>query len=189
MSITIDLNQLYENNFGTRPKADQIEVDGNDSRLVNVRSGEKYFKAAPDDLYGRSVFMPITLGGVFLPYTWLTISGSKKIVQTDLTERRGYVKEFIRENDLQINIKGFVFNADGTFPEQQVEALNALFAINAAIAIDCPFTDIFLLTNENGAQDSIVIKSFKFLDDKGVEHVKSFEIELVTDQDFELEIL
>lgn len=183
----INLNQLFEDGFGFRPEGEEIEVDEN--TVFNLRESEKYYKQNPLDLYGRTVFMPVTLNGLFLPYSWITIAGGKKIVETDFTERRGTIKEFISQTDLSINVKGFFINPEKTFPESQIVEFKDLVNVDTAVEIDCPLTDIFLLTNEAGAQDNVIIKNWRLLDNKGVEHVKGYEMNLVTDQELELEIL
>lgn len=180
------LNDLFENTFGFSPD-DEIEVKEED--LVTVTSDEKYYKENPHDVLGRVVFMPVTINGLFLPYCWFTISGGKKIVSTDLTERRGAVHEYISDTDLKINIKGFVFNHDGSFPESQVKELQELWAVNQAVEIDCPLTDLFLLTSDSGAQDKVIIENWRLLDNKGKKGVRGYEMNLITDQELELEIV
>src|SRR5690554_3979343 len=124
--ITIDIQAIFSGQFGFNPPAEEIRIDGNDSRIVNIKSDDKWYRADPDDLYGRSVFMPVTINGLFLPYCWLSITGGNKIVETDFTERDGTVKEYIAANDLEITLQGVVLNRDGTFPERQIEDLRDL---------------------------------------------------------------
>ncbi|MDW8420164.1 MAG: DUF6046 domain-containing protein, partial [Chitinophagales bacterium] len=97
------------------------------SNLINKKSqtgmyGSYYAK----DIRGRDVFMPLTLGGLFLPYVWLNVKVAKRIVETPLTERRGSVMELISFDNVQIGVKGFAVNHDGTFPEEIIEDLRKL---------------------------------------------------------------
>lgn len=172
-------------NYRTEPDAGDLKVDSIVNRKSEVGNYGSYYAA---DALGRTIFMPVTIGGTFLPYAWLTINGSKRIVETTMTERRGSVKEHISMDDYRINVKGFIIGHDGAFPEKQAEELKTLWERNEALEINCILTDIFLLTGENGGQDKVVIEDFTLNENPGVEHVRAFEMNLITDQQFELEI-
>lgn len=186
---TFDIKNIINRTFGFSPEVEEVKIDGNDSRIVNVKSKGKWYKTDPSDLYGRSIFMPVTINGLFLPYCMVTPSGGNKIVETDLTERDGTVKEYIRSDDLALRIQGVVVNRDGTFPEEMVTELRDLWRMKVALDIDCPLTDLFLLTNETNAQDKVVIYDWTMMPRKGVEMAMGFEMNLKSDQEFELELL
>lgn len=183
-----NIKDIIANTFGFNPQVDEIEIDGSDSRIVNVKSDGKWYKSEPSGLYGYTVFMPVTVAGIFLPYCMVTISGGNKIVETDVTDRDGMVKEYIRADDLSIQIQGVLYTRDGTFPEEQAQEFKDLVRTRVAVEIDCPLTDIFLLTNETNAQDKVVVMDWKLTPQKGVEHVVPFELSLKTDREFELEV-
>ncbi len=191
--IEIQLSELYRLHYGYSPDQ-KIQIDDEDwnAKRWQGDSKDKWYKIDPKSANGKRIFMPVTFKWVgaelFLPYCWMQITGGKYIVETRFTERRGSVKEIISEEELSINIQGFVFNRDGSFPETDVERLKALWAVNEPVEIDCPLTDIFLLTNEQNIRDRVLIKDFTLKPDKGVEHVKGFEMNLVSDADLELEI-
>ncbi len=187
--LEINLSLLFQKHWGDVPQ-EPIEIDGTDSRIVqqrwNAANNEKYYEV--EDLSGKRVFMPVWLGGLFLPYVWLTITGGKHIVETYFTERRGSVKEIVNERELLIEVQGFFVGTDGAFPEEQVQALRDVLALNEAVEINCPLTDIFLLQGENDLRDRVLITDWKFLPNRGVENVKAFELAMVSDAELELEI-
>lgn len=130
---------------------------------------------------GTPYFMPVKLSGVELSIPLVTISARKRIVQTPLVGRRGTVKELINIEDYAINIKGIAIEQDSRFPEFSIQQMRDLFEINQAITIQCALTDIFLQQD-----DSVVITGMSFPDMRGIEHAQAYEINLVSDQDFEL---
>lgn len=183
-----EIKEIIALTFGFGGQVEEIAIDENDSRLVNVKSDGKWYKTEPEGLYGRPVFMPITLNGLFLPHCMITISGGNKIVSTNLTDRDGMVKEYIRADDLTITIQGALFTRNGSFPEAAMSEFRELVNTRVAVEIDCPLTDIFLLVNETNAQDKVVIESWSIKPVRGVEHVVPFEIHLKSDREFELEL-
>ncbi len=146
----------------------------------------KYGSYYEKDVMGRDVFMPITLGGLFLPYVWINISSSKRLVETPMTERRGNVNEFISMDSYKFGIKGLVIGHDGQFPEADVEDLKTLWERNEAVEIKSILTDIFLLSSENEGQDKVILTNFQLAENKGVEHVRGFTFDVSSDQEFDL---
>jgi hypothetical protein len=180
-----DLNSMFSSMFGYSPG--KIKIDPKD---VTIKSGDgKYGSYYAKDVMGRDVFMPVTLGSLFMPYVWLNISGSKRLVETPMTERRGSVHELINMEDYKISIKGLLIGHNGQFPEKDVEDLKTLWERQEAVSIKCVLTDIFLLSTEHGGQDKVIITNLSFAENPGVEHVRGFSFDLVTDQEFELEII
>lgn len=179
------LNDLFAKQFGYTPQTIEVPKESVRKKSTTGKYGSYYAK----DLQGRDVFMPMTLGGLFLPYVWFNISGTKRYVETDLTERRGSVTEYVSMNDYRMSVKGLLIGHDGSFPEKDVEDLKTLWERAEALEIKCILTDIFLLTNEHGGQDKVLMQNFNLAENPGVEHVRGFTFDLKTDQQFELEIL
>ncbi|MBA3899525.1 MAG: hypothetical protein H0X62_04815 [Bacteroidetes bacterium] len=180
-----NLNDMFSKQFGYKP----MDIDIKEKEVLKKSTPGKYGSYYATDAMGRTVFMPLTLGGLFLPYTWVNVSGSKNIVETPMTERRGVVREHISMDDYQFNVKGFVIGHDGRYPEKDVEDLRILFERNEALSCKSILTDIFLLSTEHGGQDKVVIQNFHLHENPGVEHVRAFEFQMVSDQAFELEII
>src|ERR1700743_1877372 len=124
----LNLKQIFSQQFGYTPA--DFKIDPKD--VLKKSTPGKYGSYYAKDSQGRDVFMPLTLGGLFLPYVWMSIRGSKEIVETDMTQRRGKVKEMISMNDYEFAVKGLLIGHDGRFPETDVDALRALFERNEA---------------------------------------------------------
>lgn len=185
-----NLGDLFIEQWGYSPGGNINDLVVDDSDLVNRRTPTgNYGGYYGEDSEGREVFMPITLGDLFMPYVWMSVSGSKRIIETPLTERRGSVKELISIDDYRFSIKGFVIGHDGTFPEKDIEDLRKLFELNEAIEMKCPLSDIFLLTADGNGQDRVVITELTIHEAKGIEHVRGFDMTVVTDQELELELI
>jgi hypothetical protein len=130
--------------------------------------------------------MPVKLNGAYLPYPTIRISGKKTIVETSLVGQGGTVKELISLQDYHISIKGLIIGTDGNWPEEAVKILIETYKIGKAVSIDCPLTDLFLISPENHGSNQAVITGIDFPETKGVENVVGYSLELVSDHDFEL---
>lgn len=76
----MDIKEIISLTFGFGGQLDDISINDNDSRIVNVKSDGKWYKTEPEGLYGRSVFLPITINNVFLPYAMITINSGNKML-------------------------------------------------------------------------------------------------------------
>jgi hypothetical protein len=127
-----------------------------------------------------------TTGRWNLPYPIISVTGDKRIIETDLTERRGTVKELINTRDWVISVKGFLINNENEFPEDDFETLVKLYELNIPVRINNVLTDILLLNPERDGSDLVVIRKLTFPEVRGVKHVKPYEIEFVSDEAFNL---
>jgi hypothetical protein len=144
--------------------------------------GQPYYAT---DFLGREFFLPVTLNGHLIPFAVLSINEKKTIVETAMPERGGSVKELISIDDYIINLKGILIEEDNIYPEQQIIDIHNIFLLNESIPIRSVLTDIFL----NGAYNhSVVIKEIKWPANPGVQNAKPFEIDMVADMIFTLEI-
>lgn len=132
---------------------------------------------------GITYFMPVELDGIELPNTLINISGKKNIVETSLVGQRGTVKELINIEDYEIMIRGIVVDDQNSFPDEFIMKLQELYEKNESVALKCALTDIFLQED-----DSVVIRSIRFPEMRGVEHAQAFEIECMSDPVFDLTI-
>lgn len=174
-----DLGELYNKAFNIKLPEYAILAE-NEEALVASKYGSSTYRRA--DAVGRNYFMPVELGGMQLSYPVIRISGSKNIVETQLTERKGSVIEIINQDSYKIYIRGFMINHQGHFPEEDVYNLQQLFELNKSIPIKSVLTDLFLTSD-----DRVVIKDFNLPEVQGVENVKPYELELISDSVFELE--
>lgn len=113
----------------------------------------------------------------------VSISGKKTIVETPMVGRKGSVKELINIEDYDIKFIGVLENSNGDYPEQEVQDLVRLWEINEAIKMSCALTDYFLKED-----DSVVIKTIEPISVEAQEDIQAFNMSLVSDSPFELEL-
>lgn len=113
----------------------------------------------------------------------VSITGKKTIVETAMVGRKGSVKELISIDDYDIKMVGVLENGNGDYPEQEMQELVRLWEINEAIKMSCALTDYFLKED-----DSVVIKTFEPITVEGSEDIQAFNMTLVSDSPFELEL-
>lgn len=132
-------------------------------------------------------FMPVSFS--HKGKTWnfdeavVSISGKKTIVETPMVGRKGSVKELISIDDYEIKLVAVLENANGDYPEQEVQDLVRLWEINEAIKMSCALTDYFLKED-----DSVVIKTIEPITVEAQEDMQAFNMTLVSDSPFELEL-
>lgn len=171
---------IFESAFGYSPPADAFEIDTAPERLTVARLGSPYYGK---DALGREFFMPVTIGGVLIPFAVIGIRCKKTIVSTLMVERRGSVRELINVDDYEINIKGIVISAGNDFPEDEIRIIQELFLLNESLPIRCALTDVFL-----EGDDKVVIKEVNWPQVAGVEHARPFEMLLESDLVYTLEV-
>ncbi len=200
--LVFDLPALFEQTFGYRTRAFQpefSEVKGSKGdRTEQGSQGAPYYGV---DAAGKEYFLPVTIsfgidsdgsnstGSIsryMLPYPVVSISAEKHIIETQLTERRGTVKELVNTTDYTIKVKGFVIGADNEFPEAEVEMLRNLYEQNQPLSLECPLTDIFLLRPDRSGSDMVVITDLKLLSVTGVKNVRPYELTFRSDEPFNL---
>lgn len=191
--ISISLFDLFQKQFGITPQEFKFEsVEKTVDKLSESESKAK--KGAPlywDDAFGRFYFMPVFLqpdgeDPIQLSYPVTSITCSKTIIDTPLTERNGTVKEFINQQDYKINIRGFLVGKENEWPEDGITQLYDLYKRKQAMTMICALTDIFLLNDERQGNDKVVIKTLRFPENKGDIRVRAYEMELVSDESFSL---
>lgn len=200
--ISFSLADIFEQTFGYKTQAFEpeflrVQGDTTPYRTEQGFLGSPYYSS---DALGREYYMPVTIKyldgstsnqqGVLkkwdLPYPVISIASRKTIVETPLTERRGTVKELINIQDYEITIRGFIIAKANEFPESEVATLRNIYEQNAALSIQCPLTDIFLLRPDRSGSDQVVIKQLKFPDVTGIKNVRPYELQLVSDEPFNL---
>lgn len=194
--VSFSLPQLFEAAFGYKTNAFEFpQIEGTEGQLKDgdgvyanrlpkyTSQGAAYYST---DDQGRDYYMPVLLGGYELSHPVVSVIGRKNIVETPLVGRRGTVKELINTDDYVISIKGLIISEGDYYPEAKVKEMRQLFEQSTALEIVSPITDIFLLTPDRKGYDKVVIKSMSFPPIVGVMNVRSYEIELVSDESFTL---
>jgi len=179
MENSFNLEDLFDKEFGYVPIPFGFTSV---NRNQYTRLGSPY---TAKDLFGRQYYLPITLGGIALPYPVMKITCKKTIVETSLVNRTGTVKELISIQDYQIEINGLMISKNNFFPDQVVMQLRDLYKQNSSLIISSTLTDILLCQPEIGGSDHVVITELDFLEPKGM-NVRPYKMLLNSDAPFEL---
>ena len=137
---------------------------------------------------GREYFLPVYLGGVQLPLPLIRIQGRKNIVETAMVNREGTVKELISTDDFRISIRGLCVGMNNQWPEDDITALQKLYAKNKSHSIACVLTDIFLLKPKREGSDKVVINDLEILETRGFKNVVGYRMDLTSDNPFSLNV-
>lgn len=131
---------------------------------------------------GEPYFMPVILNGVELQNALVSISGKKKIVETELAGSNGrIVNEEIHQGQYEILIRGVITDRENPFPEAAIDQLRELWELQERISLQCAMTDIYLKDD-----DHVIITGFRNPEMKGVENAQAYELNLKSDKEFEL---
>ncbi|HXS38338.1 MAG TPA: DUF6046 domain-containing protein [Flavipsychrobacter sp.] len=173
--ISFSIPDLFQQAFGFSP--DEPQFQDLSVPVLQSKNGSPYYGF---DGKGRRYFMPVTLGGLTLQYPVVDITVKKTIVDTPMVNRRGSVKELISIQEYEINIKGLIVGLTPDYPENEVTALRELFEKNESVAIVCPKTDIFLITQDRASQNNQGTNLFGTQAKNQVDQVVITELKLVT---------
>jgi hypothetical protein len=154
-----------------------------DTVPVTVERSQKGAPLRAQNALGRWVFLPAKLGGVDLPNPLVTISGEKSFIETDLTEV-GTVFEKAFQRPYDISIICTLINAEGTWPEAEIVAMEKLYREGDLYTLECAETDIFLQPRNN-----FLLQKISLLDMGAVENAQVVQLDGRSNIDFELEIL
>lgn len=207
MITAFDIADLFEMQWGHRPPR-EFNVKGGTGADFAISPSYADFDIAPapaaqvygklggnywdKDNYGREYFMPVSLNGVALWFPVITVLDlSREVVETDMVERSGSVKEIISIDDIVINIKGLIISPNNNWPEDEFTQLTKLFALNRSIEINSVITNIVfnsLFGGNKNDKNMVLIKKVPITPKVGVKHVIPYEMNLISDTIFELEL-
>lgn len=184
MEQTINLQELYNKAFGVQLPEYNLNVQPNTPPETTSIYGTPFYGS--NHVTGAYYFLPAFFdleddSDYTIPFPIIRIQSQKRIVETPLTERKGTVLELINQDSWKIYIKGFIISKDNRYPEQEIKQLIDVYERNVSLRLRCALTDLFL-----AADDRVCIKSINFPEVKGIEHVKPYEIELVSNSIFDL---
>lgn len=201
----IDLGQLFQKQFGTKPY-----VVGSDGQITDNTEGFKIngtaSPAAEKEFTAKGSLIKETLGGInillpvrfydgsallmHLPFVTVSIRFKKTIISTPMVERRGSVKEQFSTDDYAMTIKGFLIADDKKFPEAEIKAMKDLCERQSALTVDNALFNIFLTDPElrSDEQRRVVILDCDWPEVTGGRHVRPFVMQLVSDTVFTLEL-
>jgi hypothetical protein len=181
MATEFNIKDLFRKVFGHEPPPNfRIDHAVDPDRVSSL--GQPYYN---DDVFGREIFMPVKLNDYWLHLPVIGISSKKVVVSTAMPERKGTVKELISSEDYIITIKGIIIRPDNNFPEAEIRELEEIKQKDESITMRSALTDIFL---KGDFEHRVVIKALSFPEVAGVQHARPYQMELESDQIFDLEI-
>ena len=187
-----DFGEAFKEAFGYNPPTDISKLQLAEKAARREQSAKGYAFYATD-LSGREFFIPVYLDGALIPFAVIGMRWAKNIISTSMPERGGSVNELISIDDYSFTIKGLLVNEDGHFPDTEIEDLHKIFEKNKSITLRSVLSDIVLsgrpdISGDDDEGHRVIIKNIAWPATSGVEHVKPFEIEVMSDMIFNLEI-
>jgi hypothetical protein len=197
LNTAFDLAELFNQVHGYKPAyvaglpaasaaGPAVVVPSTLKKITNIYGQPLYGQA---DMMGHEVFCPIVIEGVKngkvksynYPYAVIGIDRIKTIVETQMTEINGTVKEIISNGDYQITIKGFLLGQYEQFPDKELTDLRELFDQNQSVRLQSAFSDLFLHGN-----DRVVLTKLSVPEKPKVIGVRDFSLTAVSDIVFTL---
>jgi hypothetical protein len=124
--------------------------------------------------YTDPVLGTVTVESITIEKALYTVKFPKHIIKTEINGRNGSVKEYISSGDAEINIKGTIYGANGTYPEDDVLALLSLCQAPVSFAVNSWFLTDLQITN-------IVITDYSIPQEAGGFSYQNFELNCLSD--------
>lgn len=193
-SLVFDLNQLYQQTFGTTPNINFIKPSEDTKQSEKLRFdikpedskkysnlGTPYYEKIEGDVLGRECFLPVKIDDVKLPFSTVRINSKKTLVETACVNRKGAVIEQINVENYNIKLRGFLIGNNNELPDEGLTELKNLYEKNESVVLRNALTDIFL-----SGEDKVVIKSIDIPEVRAVKNVRPYEFDMVSDTEFTL---
>lgn len=185
-SRSFDLREVYSRAFGhvgLPYPAGGINIKNPVSTVIKTVKGAFNFKST----LGAEYLFPIKIGTYQLPNEALvSISGSVNIIETALNrgDRVENVLEEINLNNYQVRIRGVIINEDDPyeFPEDDLIKFREMLEAPGSKSIECELLRIFNI-------NQIAIRRMNFPAVAGMFAGQFYDIDALSDQDFELEVI
>ncbi|WP_298307277.1 DUF6046 domain-containing protein [Flavobacterium sp.] len=162
-SRIIDLNQLYQQYFNTKPyyvtPKDSVKPTTQDvnyavsienpRRKGSIDYSQKGIAYNKIGSYGQDIWFPIQFWKsnnkvIELEACTVAVSLNKTIIQTVVSERQGTVQERFNTDDYKFSIKGFLIGKDRFFPEDQIQILKDLWQTTEPVQLHGGYPEVFL---------------------------------------------
>lgn len=107
------------------------------------------------------------------------VNMTKTIVKTAIQGLDGTVKEYINDGDYEITIRGAIVSNDRSYPSEQVKQLHQILLIKDALDVESEYLNVFGIYN-------VVVESYSFPQQEGMQNLQLFELQCVSDLPIEL---
>lgn len=185
-----DINELYQRRFGfVAPPFPQGGIP-DPKNLIPFKKLSGLFNR--DSMLGAELRMPmaLTIPGrekyQFPNEPIISLRGANDVAITTLNRggKRGNVKELINLEDYKINIRGLIYNQEANdYPEQIVSSIREILEHPGSLQMDCLFTRLFNIS-------LVTVLDFSFpREEETAFRIQEYEINLISDEDFELELI
>lgn len=141
-------------------------------------------QAVETGLLGTPILLPCKLDDVQLPNEPLiTLSGSKRVVMTEVDGNDGTFKELYSRGDMEVLIQGIAVDDDNPdeYPENQVRAIRNLVEKPSHLRIVNRLTALWNI-------EHVAVLSYSFPAVPGEIGMQGYEIRCVSDRDFQLRL-
>ena len=183
-----DLSKVYSKAFGhVRAPYPVLLAEGRELGISPVGT----IKALKGVFKMKSVIniyaMPTSIDGWQIPQEpIISIAGSKNIIETQLNrgDRTENVIEEVNLNNYEVRIRGIILNEQefDEYPEVDVSRLREICEKPGSIEIVNGLCAIYGITK-------VVIRRFDFREVQGYLGAQAFELDCLSDEDFELELI
>ncbi|WP_291122792.1 DUF6046 domain-containing protein [Flavobacterium sp. UBA6046] len=196
MSNIYDLQALYKSQFGfsayhIKPKSEETPIERdifysipleNPRPKGSIDYSSKNIALNKKGLYGQDIWFPIELwksGRKIIEIEACTVGVNlvKEIIRTQVSERKGRVKECFAIDDYKFNIKGFLIGKNRLFPEDQIQYLKDWFETTEPIELHGGYPELFL---DESCRVAITALDFPEVQGKAV-WVRPFTMTVETD--------
>lgn len=193
LNNALDLVDLFEQFFGYKPAVvpefPPSYTTGPAERMQAITRKKTNMYGTPlygqADMMGREVFCPVTIEvdgkDYYFPFCVIGCDRDKTVVETEMTELNGSVKEIIGNRDWIFTIKGFVIGQYEQFPDEQLKMLDEVAAFNQTVRLKSAYSDIFLHAN-----DQVLIYKLSIPEKPKVIGVRDFAMQAKSDGIFTL---
>ena len=132
--------------------------------------------------------LPISYAGLTIDSVLMVVSQTKNIITTQIQGKSGTFKEYVSENDFQIEVSGLLTNKDNTYPEFTVETLMTLFSVPDSLQVTSEFLNHFGVISPTGLSgiDEVVITDYSFPQQEGFRNQQLFNCKMISDTPIEL---
>lgn len=184
-----DVNQAYSQAFRhVRPPFPTLLAESKTlgvSPISTIRGLKGSFKLT--SALNTPLTLPTKIDGWQMPNEpTIEIRGGKNIIETQLNrgERVKNVLEEINLNNYQIRIRGVILNETefDLYPEVDVRRLREICEIAGSVSIENGICALFNITK-------VAVRDFDFFEVKGYAGAQAYELDLLSDEDFELELV
>ncbi len=202
-TVNLSIAGLFERVFGYKSSAFEPKFQKLPQKKETGEYGSPYWGIGEN---GLEYYMPVeinvgsdraaqlgltnadgsTTGRWQLPYPVVSVSNEARIIDTVLTERRGFVSEFINTAGWRISVKGFLIGTNNEFPERDFKIMSKVFTVGAVMQMRSALTDILLLDKSRLGSDEVVVRSVDMPGVPGVQNVRAYTLEFTANEPFNL---